>query len=235
VIAISENTRRDVIQHLGVPADRVQTVYCGVDPTLRPAAASEVQAFRQQKGLPDRFILFVGTIQPRKNLARLVEAFGELTGGRGQLDDVHLVVAGSRGWLFEEVFARVEKLGLQERVHFVGYIPAAEKSLWYNASSCFCFPSLYEGFGLPVLEAMACGVPVVASDSSSLPEVVGDAGLTVPPTDTGALSEALHAVLADPTLHQELSAKGLARAHSFSWTKAARETAAVYRHAWGRA
>jgi len=230
VIAISESTRRDVIARLGVPPERVRTVYCGVDPRFQPLPADEVEAFRRQKGLPERFVLFLGTIEPRKNVVRLVEAFGTLLSAHpGALADLHLVVAGGRGWLSEPVFARVEELGLQDRVHFSGYVPEEEKGLWYNAATCFCYPSLYEGFGLPPLEAMACGTPVITSNASSLPEVVGDAGRTVDPEDSDALCASLGEVLLDPALHADLAHRGQARARRFSWDETARQTVNVYR------
>jgi glycosyltransferase involved in cell wall biosynthesis len=235
VIAISECTRQAVIAKLGIPADRVQTIYCGVDPSFRPLSSAEAKAFRQQKGLPERFILFLGTIEPRKNVSRLVEAFAMLRVAYTQAaSPPHLVIAGGRGWLSDPVFARIEELGVQDRVHVVGYVPEEEKRLWYGASTCFCYPSLYEGFGLPPLEAMACGIPVIASNVSSLPEVVGEAGLTVPPQDSRALSKALSRALEDAGLRAELSQKGLARAQQFSWAESARQTAAVYRTALAR-
>jgi len=140
VIAISEHTRQDLIAHLGVPGDRVQTVYCGVDAAFRPLPPAHVEAFRLQKGLPQRFVLFLGTLQPRKNIVRLIEAFARLV---DEITDLHLVIAGGKGWFFEPIFARVNALGLQGRVHFPGYVPEEEKALWYNAATCFCFPSLY--------------------------------------------------------------------------------------------
>ena len=230
VIAISESTRRDIISRLGVPGERVKTIYCGVDSSFQPLPTAEVQAFKQQKGLPEQFVFYLGTIEPRKNVSRLVEAFAALCASAPQeMTGQHLVVAGGKGWLFESVFSQVEELGIQDRVHFVGYVPEGEKRLWYNAATCFCYPSLYEGFGLPPLEAMACGVPVITSNVSSLPEVVGDAGLTVSPEDSAALCEALHQVLANPAVQADLSQKGLERAKRFSWTRAARQTADVYR------
>jgi glycosyltransferase involved in cell wall biosynthesis len=234
VIAISESTRQDVIARLRVPAERVQTVYCGVNPRFRPLPAQQVDAFRQRHGLPARFVLYLGTIEPRKNVSRLIEAFHHLLARAPQLTrDLYLVVAGGKGWFYDTVFERVKALGLQDRVHFPGYVPESEKALWYNAATCFCYPSLYEGFGLPPLEAMACGAPVVTSDASSLPEVVGDAGLTVSPQDTDALSEALRRLIADPALRAELSQRGQARARRFSWAEAARQTAGIYRQALG--
>jgi glycosyltransferase involved in cell wall biosynthesis len=230
VIAISESTRRDVIELLGVPAERVARIYCGADPGFRPLPASEVEAFRREKGLPERFVLFLGTIEPRKNVVTLVDAFADVIAGEpSSTGDLQLVLAGGRGWLAEPVYARVEELGLGDRVHFPGYVPEGEKALWYNAATCFCYPSLYEGFGLPPLEAMACGVPVVTSNVSSLPEVVGEAALTVDPMDSVSLGEALQRVLADPGLRAELSARGQARAQHFAWPEAARQTADVYR------
>jgi glycosyltransferase involved in cell wall biosynthesis len=229
VIAISESTRQDVIDRLGVPAERVQTVYCGVDGRFEPRPAAEVAAFRRQKDLPERFILFLGTIEPRKNVSRLVEAFSQLLASDpAGTSDLYLVVAGGRGWFSEAVFARVEALGIGERIIFPGYVPEGEKVLWYNAAMCFCYPSLYEGFGLPPLEAMACGVPVITSDVSSLPEVVGDAGLTVPPEEPAALCEALRRLAVNPALRAELAQKGRARARRFSWAEAARQTVGVY-------
>ncbi len=230
VIAISESTRRDVIQWLKVPPERVQTITCGVDPTFRPLPRAEVEAFRQRKGLPERYILFLGTIQPRKNVRQLIDAFAALVSSLPpELADVHLIIAGGKGWLYEPVFARVEELGLHDRIRFAGYVPEDEKRWWYNAATCFCFPSLYEGFGLAPLEAMACGTPVITSDVSSLPEVVGEAGLTVSPTDVRALSDALRRVLVDPALRAHMAEKGLAHSRHFSWAEAARETAAAYR------
>ena len=230
VIAISESTRRDVIDLLGVPAERVERIYCGVDSRFRPLPLSEVAAFRQEKGLPERFVLFLGTIEPRKNVVALIEAFSALVAAEPrERADLHLILAGGRGWLAEPIYARVEELGLQDRAHFFGYVPEEEKALLYNAAACFCYPSLYEGFGLPPLEAMACGVPVVTSNVSSLPEVVGKAGLTVDPTDRAALRDALRRVLSDRGLRDELSTQGQIQARQFSWRQAARKTARVYR------
>jgi len=230
VIAISESTRQDVIDLLGVPAERVERIYCGADPGYRPLPTGEVSAFRREKGLPPRFVLFLGTIEPRKNVTRLIEAFAALIAAEPrQMAGVPLILAGGRGWLSEPIYARVEELGLGDRVRFVGYVPEEQKALWYNAATCFCYPSLYEGFGLPPLEAMACGVPVVTSSVSSLPEVVGDAGLTVDPLDRAALCEALRRALFDRDLRADLAVRGPARAQRFTWSEAARKTADIYR------
>jgi glycosyltransferase involved in cell wall biosynthesis len=142
-----------------------------------------------------------------------------------------LVIGGAKGWFYQDVFARVEELGLQGEVMFPGYIPVSELPLWYNAAELFVYPSLHEGFGLPPLEAMACGTPVVAANTSSLPEVVGEAGLTVDPLDVEGLAEAMRRVLGDEALRQEMRKWGLQRARGFSWTKTAQETILVYRRA----
>ena len=229
IITISESTKRDTVQLLGVSSEKVDVVYCGVDKAFHPLPEREVASFRQKRGLPERIILFLGTIEPRKNAARLVEAYSRLEDGQ-----VKLVIGGARGWLYEEVFARVEELDLTGDVLFPGYIPPEELPLWYNAAELFVYPSLYEGFGLPPLEAMACGTPVITSNVSSLPEVVGEAGLTVDPEDSEGLAEAMNQVLGDGVLRQSMREQGLAKAGCFSWAKAARETVGVYRRALDR-
>jgi glycosyltransferase involved in cell wall biosynthesis len=229
IITISESTKRDTVRLLGVSSKKVDVVYCGVDKAFHPLPEGEVASFRQKHGLPERIILFVGTIEPRKNVVRLIEAYSRLRDGQ-----VKLVIGGARGWLYEEVFARVEELDLAGDVLFPGYIPPDELRLWYNAAELFVYPSLYEGFGLPPLEAMACGTPVLTSNVSSLPEVVGEAGLTVDPVDSEGLAEAMNQVLGDGALRQSMREQGLARAGRFSWARAARETVEVYRRALGR-
>lgn len=232
VIAISENTRRDIVARYGVPAQRVETVYCGVDQRFRPLPAEEVTAFRRKKGLPERLILFLGTIEPRKNVSTLIAAYAQLLErAPAETSDLELVIAGAEGWFCNDVLAQVEALSLAQRVHMTGYVPEAEKPMWYNAATCFCYPSLYEGFGLPPLEAMACGVPVVTSDASSLPEVVGDAAKIVPPLDIDALSAALHQLIVSPSLRAELAQRGRTQASRFSWEQAARQTVQIYHQA----
>jgi len=229
IIAISESTKQDVIRLLGVSPEKVEVVYCGIDETFRPLAGDQVAAFRSKRSLPERFILFVGTIEPRKNVTRLIEAFANLHTRR--LTDLKLVIGGAKGWFYEDVFTRVEELGLEGEVMFPGYIPVSELPLWYNAAELFVYPSLYEGFGLPPLEAMACGTPVVTANTSSLPEVVGEAGLTVDPLDAEGLAETIRRALDDGALRREMKERGLQRAKGFSWTKAAQETVQVYRRA----
>ncbi len=238
IIAISESTKRDVVRLLGVSPEKVEVVYCGIDEAFRPLAPlppqswgerGEVAAFQSKRGLPERFVLFVGTIEPRKNVTRLIEAFATLR--PCDPAPLKLVIGGAKGWFYQDVFARVEELGLEGQVMFPGYIPVSELPLWYNAAELFVYPSLYEGFGLPPLEAMACGTPVITANTSSLPEVVGEAGLTVDPLDVEGLAETMRRVLDDGALRQEMRERGLQRAKGFSWMKTAQETVQVYQRA----
>jgi glycosyltransferase involved in cell wall biosynthesis len=226
VIAISENTKRDVVQQYGISPDKVDLVYYGLDPSFRPLPADQIAHFRAERRLPERFILFVGTLEPRKNVVRLIEAYAQLPADRPPL-----MLIGGKGWLYDDVYARVEDLDLAGEVEFVGYVPGEDLPWWYNAADIFVYPSLYEGFGLPPLEAMACGTPVVSSMVSSLPEVVGPGGLLVDPTDTGALASAMEQLLTDRDAHDRIEAAGLAQAKTFSWQEAARRTVDSYRRA----
>ncbi len=226
VIAVSAHAAEETTRLLGARREKVDVVYHGVDPGFRPRSSNEVAAFRARKGLPERFVLFLGTLEPRKNLVRLVRAFGLL-----EEPNLRLVLAGGSGWYYEEVFARVEQLGLQERVLFPGYVPGEELPLWYNAATVFAYPSLYEGFGMPVTEAQASGTPVLTSDCSSLPEAAGDGALLVDPHDVEAMAAGLQRLLTDGALRDHLRQRGLAHAACFTWQRAAADTVAVYRRA----
>lgn len=225
VITISESGRQDVHHFFQVPLANIQVVYPGVDAVFRPLPASELTSFRQAKALSTPFILHVGTLQPRKNLITLLEAFAQ-----ARLPHCQLVLVGGKGWLFEEIFARVRDLGLTDQVRFVGYVPDEELPYWYNAAEVLVFPSLYEGFGMPMVEAMACGTPVIAANTSSLPEAAGGAALLFAPHDRQTLAEHLTAVLQNPTLAATLATKGLQQAKQFSWAKAGQETADIYQN-----
>ena len=227
VIAVSASTRRDVVRLLGVPEEKVAVVPNGIDETFRPITDTQrLEALRRERSLPQRMILSVGTLEPRKNAETLIRAYARLKKASAILHK--LVLAGGLGWRYERLFALVEELGLQDDVLFPGFVSYGELPLWYNAADLFVFPSLYEGFGLPPLEAMACGVPVIASNVSSLPEVVGDAGPLVDPLDVEGLAEAIAQVLGDGALRAEMRERGVARAEQFSWLEAARGTARVY-------
>ena len=226
VIAVSECTKRDAMRLYGLDEAKIRVIYEGVDPRFRSADPETIEAVRARYGLPERFILSVGTIEPRKNLTTLLEAYRTL---RDRGSDFKLVIVGRKGWLYEGFFRRLRELGLEGEVVFPGFVPDEDLPALYSAAELFVFPSLYEGFGLPPLEAMACGTPVVCSNAASLPEVVGNAAIMVDPYDVEGLAEAMHRVLADADLREELREKGLARARQFTWERTARETVAVYR------
>ncbi|HEY3342298.1 MAG TPA: glycosyltransferase family 1 protein, partial [Anaerolineae bacterium] len=197
VIAVSEWTKRDVVNLLGVDAERVDAIPLGVHPRFHPLPAQVVSDFQQANHIGAQTIFFLGSLEPRKNLPALIEAFHEVLATTPQAE---LIVGGSLGWKYAPLFERVRALGLEGKVRFLGPVPAEDLPRWYNACSVFAYPSLYEGFGLPALEAMACGTPVVTSDVTSLPEVVGEAALTVSPTDTHALAQVLERVLSNDIL-----------------------------------
>lgn len=227
VLVVSEHTRREVVGLLGVPHERVVITPNAVRAHFRPPAPAALERFRAQQGLPERFVLYVGTLEPRKNLPTLLEAYVEVA----RQHDVPLLIGGGKGWLYEAIFTRLEELGLRDRVRFIGYIEEEQLPLWYAAASVFVFPSIYEGFGMPPLEAMACGTPVVTSNSSSLPEVVGDAGITVEPHDVAGFAAAIGQVLGDRELHAELRERGLRQARRFSWRTTAERTLRAYEQA----
>jgi glycosyltransferase involved in cell wall biosynthesis len=228
VITISESTRQDVITLLGVSPEHVHTIYCGVDEKFQPLPPVEVEAFKRRHNLPDNFVLFLGTLEPRKNIEGLLRAYALWR----QRDPAAppLVIAGGKGWYYQQIFQRVESLNLTTAVYFPGYIDSTDLPLWYNAATVFVYPSLFEGFGLPVLEAMACGTPVITSDVSSLPEVTGREGAArlIDPADPTALAAALAEVMANAELRAAMSMQGQARAAEFRWTKTARETVLIY-------
>lgn len=235
LLAVSEFTKSEIVRWLHVPPERVVVTPNAADARFAPPDPAALEAFRRRTGLPDQFVLFLGTLEPRKNLTLLLEAFARIA----RDVDAPLLIGGAKGWLYEPILARAEQLGLGDRLRFVGYIDQEEQALWYAAATIFVFPSLYEGFGMPPLEAMACGTPVIVSNSSSLPEVVGAtagapdqaAALIVPPTDADALAEAMLRLLADAELRAELRRRGIARARCFSWRATAERTLEVYRAA----
>jgi glycosyltransferase involved in cell wall biosynthesis len=227
ILAISEHTRRDLVERMGASPDRVVVTPLAADPALaRVTDAGRLDEVRRRYGLPERFVLFVGTLEPRKNIARLVEAYATLPERLQR--EAGLVMAGGRGWLSDTMQDEVARRGLGDRVRFIGYVRPEDMAALYSLATVFAYPSLYEGFGLPVLEAMVCGAPVLTSNVSSLPEVAGDAALLVSPTDVAEIADGLAQVLEDEGLAAKLSARGLEWAPRFSWDRCARETLAVY-------
>ncbi len=233
VIAVGPQTAADLTTFFGVDPARLHTIPNGVDVRFAPASVDQAAAFRQAKGLPPRYWLYVGTLEPRKNLPLLLDAFARrqrVASG----DPIDLVLAGGRGWDDETIFTRVAELGLQNRVHFPGFVPDAELPDWYRAAEAFVYPSRFEGFGLPVLEAMACGTPVLCSAAPGVREAAGRAALQAPPGDVEAWAAALTLLADQPALRDELRRAGLEHARSFTWRATAERTIAVYEKAVGR-
>jgi glycosyltransferase involved in cell wall biosynthesis len=230
VVAVSKSTKRELVELLRVPEQRLHVIYPGIADEFRPVAndtgAQTLARFRARHALPERYLLYLGTLEPRKNLLMLVDAYARL---RAQMVDVPpLVLAGATGWYYQPLFARVRALGLERAVVFPGYVTRAEQPLWYAGATVFVYPSLYEGFGLPVAEAMACGTPVITSDASSLPEVAGDVARAVDPGNSGALARVLQEVLADDEARARMAREGPAWAGQFSIARMAAAYSAVY-------
>jgi glycosyltransferase involved in cell wall biosynthesis len=226
ILATSQSTKTDLMELVGAPAGKITVTYQAADPAYRPVVEpARLEAVRQNYGLPADYVLFVGTLEPRKDLPTLLRAFASLG---PEARDVCLAVAGRPGWLYEQVYDLAKSLGLGDRVRFLGGVPTSDLPLLYSGARFFVLPSLYEGFGMPVLEAMACGAPVICANTSSLPEIAGDAALLFPPGDAAALAQAMSALLSNGDLRRQMTVRGLAQAARFSWETTARQTLAVY-------
>ncbi len=231
IIAVSEQTRRDLIGLLSVPPDRVVVAHNGVDPCFRPLPPGpRMEALRAELDLPERFVLHVGTLEPRKNLVRLIEAYRLLLSHRPHLRTVGLVLAGRRGWLYQPILEAAERAGSAGgRVLLLDYVLEEDLPVLYNMAEVFAYPSLYEGFGLPAAEALACGVPALVSAGGALAEVVGDAALAVDPRSVHSIAGGLERLLEDDELRARLSAAGPRQVARFTWQAAARTVLATYR------
>lgn len=225
IIAISETTKRDLILHYKTPPEKITVIYEAAAPHFTPSTPQQIAAVCQRYTLPEKYLLVVGTIEPRKNYTRLLDAMLEV---RKDQPDLHLVVVGNKGWLYEPFFQRIEDLNARQWVIFPGYVSDDALPAIYAGATALVMPSVYEGFGLPILEAMACGTPVISSHAASLPELGGTAAQYFDPADTGSMSEAIQSVLADESLRQAMRQAGFQQAALFSWDRAARETIAVY-------
>jgi len=225
VIAISESTKRDLVRLMDIDEEKICVTHLGVDTRFRPITdEEELTKVRQKYNLPAKYILYVGLIEPRKNVEALVDAY--------HTDSMHtefeLVLAGNLGWGYAPLLEKIRKSQLRDRIRMPGYVADSDLPALFSMAATFVYPSAYEGFGLPVLEAMACGAPVITSQVSSLPEVAGDAAILVDPSDPRALVTALQRVLADDQLRRSLSEKGIQRARLFTWEKTAQKTLGVY-------
>lgn len=231
VLADSEATRQDILTLYGTAPEKVSTLHSGVEARFRRIVQPALlESVKKRYGIGDGpFILSIGTVQPRKNYARLARAIDQ-----SNIPDLKLVIAGGKGWLADDLYETIEQLGLQERVQLIGFVDDDDLPALYSAALALAFPSLYEGFGLPVLEAMACELPVVTSNVSSLPEVAGEAAILIDPEDIDQITEALRQVIFDSALRALLVKRGLERAASFTWEKAAGKLRGHYRRLLGQ-
>jgi glycosyltransferase involved in cell wall biosynthesis len=225
IIADSQATQSDLIDHYQAEPDRITVVYPGREESLaRVNAAATIAEVKRRYGIRDEYLLYLGTLQPRKNLLRLVEAFARLP---SSADGLQLALVGKKGWLYEQLFTRVESLRLGDRIVFPGYVADNDKAALISGATALVYPSLYEGFGLPVLEAMACGTPVLTSNVSSLPEVAGDAAFLVNPLDIDAIAAGMSRLISDAGLRRVLVEKGYVQVRKFSWANAAHQVLQV--------
>jgi glycosyltransferase involved in cell wall biosynthesis len=234
IVAVSESTKRDLVECLRVSAARVSVVYTGIAPDFQPPRDPRaLDAFRARYSLPERYLLYLGTLEPRKNLTALVEAYSQARAR--DPDTPPLMLAGAKGWYYQPLFERVRALGLERAITFVGYVSRAEQPLWYAGAAAFIYPSLYEGFGLPVLEALACGTPTITSSVSSLPEAAGPVALQVAPTKSAELAHALQSLLADEAARRRMAVEGPRWAGRFTPARMAEGYAAIYQTSYRRA
>lgn len=228
IISVSQHTRQDLIEILKVPSEKITVIHEAPSPIFRPYDPNRVRTFlRERYGIQKKYIYHLGNIEPRKNLIVLLEAFTRVCQELGP--EYQLVVSGQKGWLIRSLSHFLRDYPMRDQVLFTGYVPMEELPFFMNGAELFVFPSLYEGFGLPVLEAMSCGTPVISSNRSSIPEIVGSAGILVDPTDTGELADRIVYLLRNREARRHLSQLGQAQAARFSWEKVARETLDVYR------
>ena len=231
VIAISQSTARDVHESFGIPLSKIDVAPPGYDPTIyKQLPSDEIAAFRARRNLPERFWLFLGTLEPRKNLPMLLQAYA----GVPDNERLPLILAGGKGWDYQVIFDTIDRYHLSEWIQLPGYLPIEELPLWYNSAEVFLYPSVFEGFGIPVLEAMACGTPVIISDASSLPEVAGKAGITLPPQAVDQWTQALRQAYNDTNWRQQAIQQGLAEAKRYSWQLTADQTIKSYQQALHR-
>ena len=230
IIAVSESTKNDIANLYGIDSNKIRMIHSGLSEKFAPVDRNNAKLIqtKEKYDLPYKFILYLGTIEPRKNIAGLVRAFNELQkmATEKKLEEIlrhKLVIAGSSGWLSKEIFKEIEKSPAKDKIMVINFVEDADKEYVFNLASLFVYPSLFEGFGFPPLEAMACGVPVVASNNSSLPEIVGQGGIMISPDKPDEIAQAMLAILSDPALKSSLMEKGKAQAAKFNWQKTAEE------------
>ncbi|MHB0914237.1 MAG: glycosyltransferase family 4 protein [Thermoleophilia bacterium] len=233
VLTISEHSRRDLIEIYGLPEDKVVVAYLAASPVFRPLAEdgeAGLRTVKEKYGVGDDYLLSVGNLQPRKNMVRMIKAYAMLRDLRPDIK-CKLVIVGKKAWKHDPILSFVSRSPWASDIILTGYVPEHDLALLYAGARIFLYPSIYEGFGLPPLEAMACGTPVVVSDRTSLPEVVGDAGIKVNPFDINAIAAAIAALILEPGMAKAYGEAGLKRSSMFSWSKCAESTLAVYEDA----
>ncbi len=222
VIAVSRHTKDDIAETYGIDTDRIGVVTPAVSDDYGPATSAQKDAVRRKYGLPERFLLYLGTLEPRKNIEGLIRAFG-MAGS-----DIDLVIAGGKGWMYDRIFRSAKASAKKGHIHFTGYVEETDKPALYSAADAFVYPSFYEGFGMPALEAMACGTPVIASQTSSLGEVVAEAGLLVNPSDPEEMAYAIDSLMTDEKLRSRLAEAGHRRAADYSWDRSAADLEEIF-------
>lgn len=231
ILTVSHASKADIIKYMHSPAEKIHVIHGGVDESYQPAEAADIERVREKYNLPTPYLLYVGSVEERKNLKRILEAYVTLKqNGLPQ----QMVIVGPQKWKYHEIMEAVNANNVADTVHFTGYVEDEDLPIIYSGADVFVYPSLYEGFGLPPLEAMAAGVPVITSNVSSLPEVVGDAGMAIDPYDVGALADAMQQLLTDEGLRATFREKGLERAKSFSWQRSGDAHLDVYRDLAGK-
>jgi glycosyltransferase involved in cell wall biosynthesis len=225
IAAVSENTKNDIIELLGVKPEKIAVICLGIENLYKVMDKNDagLKRVKEKYSLPEKFILFLGTVEPRKNIEGLIEAYNILREENINLSEFKLIIAGGRGWKSENIYREWQRSKYGEDIKFLGYIPKEEKVYLYNLASLFVYPSFYEGFGFPPLEAMASGLPVITSNASSLPEIVGNAGLMIDPYNSASLAQAMRLVLNDKSLRHGLIRRGQERVKEFNWEKTAEE------------
>lgn len=233
IITDSEHSKQDIVHYLSIPEEKIRVIYLGYEPQHhKDNEQRTLQDVLSHYGISQLYLLFVGVIEPKKNLERLIEAFSLLRQNSPPGKELQLVIAGGKGWLSENLYRKVQELHLDKQIIFTGFVPDDDLPYLYTGAEVFVFPSIYEGFGLPVIEAMAYGVPVVTSNVSSLPEIAGNAGILVDPKNPEAICDGITEVLSHPQKKEQMKHDGLVRAQRFSWKRTAEETYRVYQEAY---
>lgn len=222
LITVSESTKKDLIDSYDIDPAKIEVIHSGISPDIKKPDKKVLQDFKTKNNLPDKFILFLGKLEPRKNISGLIRAFNGIK--ENDREDIHLVIVGSRGWLYGDIFKEINRSPFKNKIIIKNHIPDKERSFYYSLASVFIYPSFFEGFGFPPLEAMACGTPVIVSNRSSLPEVVEKAGLLINPNSVNEIILATESVLKDQKLKDELARRGIAKSGYFNWDKTAQKT-----------